>query len=103
MPWRSVRSVRMSSPRQQPRQAGAHVVLVGAGVEQRGEQHVAGRAANAVDVQQPPAHAAPAARLAMRAAMVPAPKPSSMLTTARPAAHELSIASSAETPPNAVP
>ena len=48
-------------------------------------------------------HAAPAAARAMRAAIVPAPKPSSMLTTASPAAHELSIASSAETPPNAAP
>ena len=39
----------------------------------------------------------------MRAAIVPAPKPSSMPTTARPAAQEESIASSAVSPPSAVP
>ena len=40
---------------------------------------------------------------AMRAAIVPAPKPSSMFTTESAAAHELSIASRAATPLNAVP
>ncbi len=52
-----------------------------AGVEQRAEQHVAGDAADAVDVED---HAAPAERRAIRAAIVPAPKPSSMFTTATP-------------------
>ena len=68
-------------------------------VEQRAEQHVAGDAADAVDVEDP-AHAA---RLAIRAAIVPAPNPSSMFTTATPAAHEVIIASSALTPPNVAP
>ena len=67
-----------------------------AGVEQRAEQHVARDAADAVDVEGP--H-----RRAILAAIVPAPKPSSMFTTATPAAHEVSIASSAVTPPNAAP
>ena len=40
---------------------------------------------------------------AIRAAIVPAPKPSSMLTTATPAAHEVIIASSALTPPKVAP
>src|SRR5439155_18067728 len=39
----------------------------------------------------------PPADRAIRAAIVPAPKPSSMLTTATPAAQETSMASSAET------
>ena len=84
----------------EPAEALAHGLLVGARVEQRGQQHVAGDAGDAVDVED---HDAPPAARAMRAAIVPAPKPSSMLTTASPAAHELSIASSAETPPKAVP
>ena len=75
---------------------------VGPGVEQRAEQHVAGDTADAVEVQRG-RHAGAAAERAMRAAIVPAPKPSSMLTTATPAAHEHSIASSALTPPSAAP
>ncbi len=58
-----------------------------------------GDAGDAVDVEDP-AHAD---CLAIRAAIVPAPNPSSMFTTATPAAHEVSIASSALTPPNAAP
>ncbi len=81
-------------------EALAHDLLVGAGVEQRPQQHVTRDARHAVDVQD---HDAPPAARAMRAAIVPAPKPSSMLTTASPAAQEFSIASSAETPPKAVP
>ena len=83
-------------------QAGRDVLLVGAGVEQCAEQHVAGQAADGVDVEQT-GHRAPAAERAIRAAIVPAPKPSSMPTTARPAAQEESIASSAVSPPSAVP
>ena len=78
----------------------AHGGDVGARIEQGGQQHVPGGAADAVDVQD---HRAPPRSRAMRAAMVPAPKPSSMFTTESAAAHELSIASSADTPPNAVP
>ena len=101
MPWRSARVTRRSRPSiAQAAEALAHGPLVGARVQQRGEQHVAGDARDAVDVED---HDAPPAARAMRAAIVPAPKPSSMLTTASPAAHELSIASSAETPPKAEP
>ena len=79
-----------------------HLLLAGPGVDQRGQQHVAGGAGDAVDVGDA-RHDAPAARRAMRAAMVPAPKPSSMFTQATPAAHEESIASSAVTPPSEAP
>ena len=101
MPWRSTR-VRWRSRPVDPRRGErlAHGRDIGARIEKRREQHVAGRAADAVDVQD---HRAPPALRAMRAAIVPAPKPSSMLTTASAAAHELSIASSAATPLNAVP
>ena len=78
----------------------------GARVDQRAEQHVARDAADAVDVED---HAGPseaargAASRAIRAAIVPAPNPSSMFTTATPAAHEVIIASSALTPPKVAP
>ena len=83
-------------------QAGLHVVVVRAGIEQGAEQHVAGDAGDGVHVRQA-AHAPPPAERAIRAAIVPAPKPSSMLTTATPAAQEVSIASSAERPPKLAP
>ena len=83
-------------------QAGADPLLVGPGVEQGAEQHVAGETADRVDVGQP-AHCSPSVWRAIRAAIVPAPKPSSMLTTATPAAHEVSIDRSALMPPNAAP
>ena len=79
-----------------------HPLLAGARVDQRGQQHVAGRAGDAVDVGDA-RHDAPAARRAMRAAIVPAPKPSSMFTQATPAAHDESIASSAVTPSSEAP
>ena len=72
------------------------------GVDQRGQQHVAGGAGDAVDVGDA-RHEAPAARRAMRAAIVPAPKPSSMFTQATPAAHDESMASRAVTPPSDAP
>ena len=88
----------------QPGQAGAHLVERRAGVQQRPQQHVAGDSADRVDVQQSlRAHAAPAAARAIRAAIVAAPNPSSMLTTATPGAHEVNIASSAGMPPAATP
>ncbi len=71
---------------------------VGTGVQARGEQHVAGEAAHAVEVR----NQALACR-AIRAAIVPAPRPSSTPTTASAAAHELSIALSAVLPPFADP
>ena len=68
-------------------------------VEERGEQHVAGEPADAVEVRD----AAQSRPRAIRAAIVPAPNPSSIPTTARPAAQEASIAFSAVVPPCAEP
>ena len=68
-------------------------------VEQRREEHVAGETADAVEVGDS-GHSLPRA---MRAAIVPAPSPSSMPTTASPAAQEASIALSAVVPPCAEP
>ena len=76
--------------------------LVGARVEQSAEQHVAGDSRHAVEVEDP-SHSSPPAERAIRAAIVPAPKPSSMLTTATPAAHEMSIECSAVMPLSAAP
>ena len=76
-----------------------------ASVYQRREKHVTRNATDAVDIEihrGTPSAAPPIAR-AMVAAMVPALKPSSMLTTDTPAAHEFSMARSAATPPNAEP
>ena len=80
----------------------SHALGIRAGVDQRRQQHVARGAADAVDVGDA-RHAAPAARRAMRAAIVPAPKPSSMFTQATPAAQDESMASSAVTPSNEAP
>ena len=76
--------------------------LVRARVEQRREQHVARQPADAVQVGEP-RHGPGCAARAMRAAIVPAPKPSSMPTTASPAAQEQSMAFSAVRPPSAEP
>ena len=76
--------------------------LVGAGIEEGCEEHVAREPADAVQVGEPRHGPACAAR-AIRAAIVPAPKPSSMPTTARPAAQEQSMAFSAVRPPSAEP
>ena len=86
----------------EPGQPGADPLRVGAGVQERAEQHVAGDPGHAVEVEDPAHAALPAAR-AIRAAIVPAPKPSSMLTTATPAAHEISIECSAVMPLSAAP
>ena len=84
MPCRTARSVCSASPSTpSPASPGAHGVRIRAGVEQRREQHVAGDAADAVEVEQP-GHAPPPAARAIRAAIVPAPSPSSMFTTATP-------------------
>ena len=66
------------------------------GVDERGHQHVAGGAADHVDVGY--AHA-----VTILWASAAAPKPLSMFTTAIPGAHEVSIALSAVTPPKATP
>jgi hypothetical protein len=86
----------------QPSHVLRHDLGARSGIDQGCQQHVAGGTADAVDVGDA-RHEAPAARRAMRAAIVPAPKPSSMLTQATPAAHEESMASRAVTPPNDAP
>ena len=86
----------------EPGQPCADHPRIGAGVEQRAQQHVAGDAGHAVEVEDP-AHPPPPAERAIRAAIVPAPNPSSMLTTATPAAQETSIDSSAVMPASAAP
>ena len=83
-----------------------HLVRGRAGVEQRRQEHVARRAADDVDVQDPHRVAAPhrgADCRAIIAAMVPAPTPSSTFTHATPGAHEESIDSSAARPPSDAP
>ncbi len=77
-----------------------------AGADERAEQHVAAGARGRVDPtdhEPVPGADVGAALRATRAANTPAPKPLSMLTTVTPGAHELSIASSAATPPNEAP
>ena len=71
-------------------------------VEQRGQHHVAGQPADAVQVGKPH-NCPPSCPRAIRAAIVPAPNPSSIPTTASAAAHEVSIARSAVRPPSATP
>ena len=82
-----------------------HLVRGRAGVEQRRQEHVARRATDDVDVQDP--HRGPliAGRdcRAIIAAIVPAPTPSSTFTHATPGAHEESIDSSAARPPSDAP
>ena len=75
---------------------------VGARIEECCEEHVAGDPADAIQVNVP-RHGSGTAARAMRAAIVPAPKPSSMPTTASPAAQEHSIAFNAVLPPSAEP
>ena len=72
-----------------------------AGAEQRAQQHVAGSAGRGVDPDVVPVIALD--WRATRAAKTPAPYPLSMLTTVMPGAQELSIASSAATPPSEAP
>ena len=74
-------------------------VEAGPRVEERREQHVAGQASHAVEVGDP----AQSRPRAIRAAIVPAPSPSSMPTTASPAAHDASMALRAVVPPCAEP
>ena len=103
MPWRSV-SVTTTSTGPMPSCRGNPIEHLsgGAGVQERGQQHVAGDSTDAVEVEDP-GHRAVAAARAIRAAIVPAPNPSSIPTTASPAAHEQSMALSAVSPPRAEP
>src|SRR5262249_20683193 len=80
----------------------AQELEVRSGVQQRSKQHVSSAPADAVDVGRAH-HSRPAADRAIRAAIVPAPKPSSMSTTARPAAHEHSMERNAVSPLRAEP
>ena len=66
-------------------------------VEERRQQHVAGGAADHVDVRDP--HAGTTILCASAAA----PKPLSMFTTPIPGAHDVSMPSSAASPSNAAP
>ena len=68
-------------------------------VDERSQEHVTGEPADAVQVRDP----AQSRPRAIRAAIVPAPSPSSIPTTASAAAHEASIAFNAVVPPCADP
>src|ERR1700682_4093479 len=74
-------------------------------VHERAHDHVAARAAEAVETGDPHGRrsAARAALRLMRDAAHAAPKPLSMLTTATPPAHALSMVKSAARPPNEAP
>ena len=87
-------------------QRGGDLVRVGAEVDHRPEQHVAGRTGLGVDVQHGAGHRdRPVDRLlptqiarAMRAAATPAPKPLSTFTTVSPGAQVASIVWNAVSP-----
>ena len=78
---------------------GAQGLELRSGVDERSEQHVAREPGDTVEIGDA-GHSRPRA---MRAAIVPAPSPSSIPTTARPAAQEASIAFRAVVPPCADP
>ena len=95
---------------------GGEAAVRFAEVEERAEELVARHAARAVEIgdavcrrahRAPPSSAFVASSLAggrlMRVAKTAAPNPLSMLTTPIPPAHELSMVSSAETPPKFAP
>ena len=77
-------------------QRGFERVAVGARIEKRRQQHVAGSAADHVDV-------AGSHRATILCASAAAPKPLSMFTTPIPGAQAVSIPSSAASPSNAAP
>src|SRR5262245_12887017 len=68
-------------------------------IQQGSEQHVAREPADRIDVGDARHEARTSARRAILAATDPAPRPSSMPTTARPSAQDTSIAFSAVWPP----
>ena len=73
-------------------------------IDERGHRHVAGDAGAGLEVQVQAAQRLHRSRFRLSiAAIWPAPKPLSMFTTAMPAAHELSIDSSAAKPPRFAP
>src|SRR5439155_22153113 len=81
----------------------AHGIEGSARVEQGAQHHVAADAIGAVEVGDGHRDDIRRAARAMRKAAIAAPKPLSMLTTVRPAAHEASIPSSAAMPSKAAP
>src|SRR5690606_15148215 len=83
----------------QPRQPGAYRLDIGAGVEQRGDEHVTGRAVGRVYPQC--LHRTP--RRAIRAAATPAPNPLSTFTVSTPGAQLLRTASHAVNPSRCQP
>ena len=98
MPWRSdAVDPQLDAGQSEALGDLAQVALRRAGVEQGADEHVAGQSPDAVQVAD---HSRPRA---IRAAIVPAPKPSSIPTTASAAAQEVSIACSAVRPPSAMP
>ncbi len=82
----------------EPGQSVDDRVHVGTGIDERGEQHVAGHAGAAVEPDRAGTH-----RRSIRATAQAAPKPLSMPTTVTPLAHEACIASNAVTPSRAAP
>ena len=97
---RRTRSRRRSSPSTpRARPAAADVVGAAPGVDQRRQQHVAGDAADAVDVRDALTRAA--ARRAIARRDRPGAEAVVDVDDREPAAHEVSIASSAVTPPKA--
>ena len=79
---------------------GDKVLGVGQKLQKGGCQHIPGGAHAAIQIQC--GHFVPPMWL-MRLARKPAPKPLSMFTTLTPLAQELSILSSADTPPKEAP
>jgi acetyl-CoA acetyltransferase len=82
-------------------QAGLHRRRIGAEVDQQRQQHVAGGTREGVQPENLPHQVASGSGISpwlIRLAMTPAPKPLSMLTTARPVAQEVSIAISGVSP-----
>ena len=84
-------------------QLGNKSVAVVQQLQQRRRQHIARRAHRAVQIECFHRVSSRFCIWLMRLARKPAPKPLSMFTTDTPLAHELSIASSAATPPNDAP
>ena len=93
----------LPSPYRQAADDGLHFIEVGAGVDERPESHVTGDAGEAVEPGHTGHERNPLPTLSSRATPQAAPYPLSMPTTVTPAAHELSMASSAVTPANEDP
>ena len=101
--------LRLPKATRRPRDAhrldgGGHDGGGDAEIDERGHRHVARDAGAGLEVQVQAAQRLHRSRFRLSiAAIWPAPKPLSMFTTAMPAAHELSIDSSAAKPPRFAP